>query len=158
MFVYYLQVWLSVFVGKSLVNGISEMVFFLRGARVFENSAKSSREKETYEPIDLNKTYTIAASNYFLLDCGSGMKMFESARIIQDDGILDVEAVEQYIVEKLNGVVGQQYQEVTPNITFTEGELSASENVSPVWWIVGIGGGFAILLLVVLILKGEKET
>jgi 2',3'-cyclic-nucleotide 2'-phosphodiesterase (5'-nucleotidase family) len=81
-----------------------------------------NREKGTYEPLDLDGTYTIAASNYFLLDCGSGMTMFENARILRDDGILDVEVVQWYIVEMLNGVVGQQYQDTMPNITFIEGE------------------------------------
>ncbi|MBP3646009.1 MAG: hypothetical protein J6K55_06255 [Clostridia bacterium] len=81
-----------------------------------------NQEKGTYEPLDLDGTYTIAASNYFLLDCGSGMTMFENARILRDDGILDVEVVEWYIVEMLNGVVGQQYQDTTPNITFSTGE------------------------------------
>ena len=50
------------------------------------------------------------------------MTMFENARILRDDGILDVEVVEWYIVEMLNGVVGQQYQDTTPNITFSTGE------------------------------------
>ena len=81
-----------------------------------------NREKGNYEPLDLDGTYTIAALNYFLLDCGSGMTMFENARILRDDGILDVEVVEWYIVEMLNGVVGQQYQDTTPNITFSTGE------------------------------------
>ena len=84
------------------------------------------------------------------------MTMFEHARIIQDDGVLDVEVVEQFIVEKLNGVVDRQYQDAAPNITFTEGEFSASKNVSSVLWIVGIGAGLAVLLLVVLILKKKK--
>ena len=116
-----------------------------------------NREKETYEPIDLDGTYTLAASNYFLLDCGSGMKMLENAKIIQNEGALDVEAVERYITEKLNGVVDRQYQEVTPNIMFTDGEISTSGNISPVLWIVCIGAGVVILLLVVLVLKRKNK-
>jgi 2',3'-cyclic-nucleotide 2'-phosphodiesterase (5'-nucleotidase family) len=116
-----------------------------------------NRDKETYEPIDLDETYTLAASNYFLLDHGSGMKMLENAKIIQNEGALDVEAVERYITEKLNGVVDRQYQEATPNIMFTDGEVSTSNNASPVLWIVCIGAGFAILLLVVLLLKRKNK-
>ena len=116
-----------------------------------------NQEKETYEPIDLDGTYTLAASNYFLLDCGSGMKMLENAKIIQNEGALDVEAVECYITEKLNGVVDRQYQEVTPNIMFTDGEISTSGNISPVLWIVCIGAGVVILLLVVLVLKRKNK-
>lgn len=79
------------------------------------------RNQETgeYEPIDLDKKYTIASHNYALIEHGSGMKMLESAVIMQNEGLLDVEALERYIVEELNGVVGEEYKETEPNITFT---------------------------------------
>jgi 2',3'-cyclic-nucleotide 2'-phosphodiesterase (5'-nucleotidase family) len=86
-----------------------------------------NRETEKYEPIDLTKTCTLAASNYYLLECGEGMKMLENAVILQDSGMLDVEALERYIAEDLGGVVGQEYAEASVNITFTEGELSTPE-------------------------------
>ena len=117
-----------------------------------------NREQENYEPIDLDGTYTIAAANYYLLDCGSGMKMFENARIIQNDGVLDVEVIERYIAETLNGVVDRQYENVTTNITFTEGELSTSDNISSVLWILGIAAGIIVLLLVVLIFKRNNKN
>ena len=87
---------------------------------------------DTYEPLELNKTYTIAASNFYLLECGSGMKMLENAKIIQNDGMLDVEALEKYISEKLGGTIGQEYAEANVNITFTDGEIAdAPENNEP---------------------------
>ena len=73
-----------------------------------------------YEPIILDKKYTIAAANYYLLDCGSGMTMFKNVEILRNDGMLDVEALERYIVEELNGNIGQEYANVENNITFTE--------------------------------------
>jgi hypothetical protein len=79
------------------------------------------KETEKYEPLSLTKTYSIAASNFFLLDYGSGMKMLENSKIIQNDGMLDVEALERYIGEELNGVVGQEYAEAKANITFVDG-------------------------------------
>ena len=88
-----------------------------------------NKETEKYEPIDLNGTYTIAASNYYLLEYGSGMKMLESSKIIQNDGILDVETLERYINEKLGGTVGQEYAEMRANITFTEGVFTPSDDV-----------------------------
>ena len=80
------------------------------------------RNQETgeYEPIDLNKKYTIASHNYALIEHGSGMKMLEDAVILRNEGMLDVEALEHYIVEELNGVVGASYKEAEPNITFTD--------------------------------------
>ena len=80
-----------------------------------------NRESGAYEPIDLNATYTFAASNFFLLDHGSGMSMLNYVKILQNDGILDVEALERYVNEVLGGVIGQQYAEVGVNITFTSG-------------------------------------
>ena len=86
-----------------------------------------NRESGAYEPIDLNATYTFAASNFFLLDHGSGMSMLNNVKILQNDGILDVEALERYITEQLGGVIGQQYAEVGVNITFTDGFVTAPE-------------------------------
>ena len=79
-----------------------------------------NRETKTYEPLILDKKYTIAAANYYLLDCGSGMTMFKNVEILRNDGMLDVEALERYIVEELNGNIGQEYANVENNITFTE--------------------------------------
>ena len=79
-----------------------------------------NRETETYEPIILNKEYTIAAANYYLLDYGSGMTMLKNVKILSNDGMLDVEALEQYIVQELNGKIGQEYADVETNITFVK--------------------------------------
>ena len=37
--------------------------------------------------------------------------------------MLDVEALERYIVEALDGTIGEEYAEVKNNITFTEGVI-----------------------------------
>lgn len=79
-----------------------------------------NRESETYEPIVLDQQYTIAAANYYLLEYGSGMTMFKNAEILRNDGILDIETLERYIIEELNGRIGQEYANVTTNITFIE--------------------------------------
>ena len=54
---------------------------------------------------------------------GEGMRMFENAKILQNDGMLDQELLEKYITENLGGVIGKSYAEVKTNITFTEGEI-----------------------------------
>jgi 2',3'-cyclic-nucleotide 2'-phosphodiesterase (5'-nucleotidase family) len=79
-----------------------------------------NRETQTYEPLVLDKKYTIAAANYYLLDCGSGMTMFKNVKILRNDGMLDVEALERYVSEDLNGIIGQEYANVTTHITFTD--------------------------------------
>lgn len=118
------------------------------------------RETETYEPLDLTKTYTLASHNYYLIEHGSGMKMLEKVKILQNDGILDVEALELYITEGLNGVIGESYREVKQNITYTDGELIPEDEQSPVLWIVG-GAGCVVLLgavalLAVYVVKKKK--
>ena len=63
--------------------------------------------------------YTIAATNYFLIDRGSGMSMLANTKVLQNDGTLDVEVLERYIVENLGGVIDERYAEVDNRITFT---------------------------------------
>ena len=50
--------------------------------------------------------------------------MFKDAKILDAEGTLDVEVVENYIVEHLGGVIGEEYAEVKPNITFTDGVIT----------------------------------
>lgn len=121
-----------------------------------------NKDTQAYEPLVLTDTYTIASTNYFLLEYGSGMVMLQDAKILMNDGMLDVEAIERYISEHLGGVIGQQYKDVNPNITFTEGEpippeeettspeegTTSPEEEDSVLWVVGLTGGLVILLLV----------
>ena len=132
------------------LNEVEEFIGVSGKYRVY-NIKVLNNETGKYEPLKLNKTYTIAASNYFLLECGSGMKMLENAKILQNDGMLDVEAVEKYITEALNGVVGQEYKNATPNITFTEGSNE---------WIVYVAcaAGVAVILLAVIIILIKKKS
>ena len=64
-----------------------------------------------YKPIALDKTYTLASTSYLLMEQGSGASMFKDAEIIVDNGTLDVELLEQYIVENLGGVVDERYSQ-----------------------------------------------
>lgn len=103
-----------------VVNELEEFVEISGEYRVYDIEV-FDKETGKYEPLSLSKTYTLAASNYFLLEYGSGMTMLKDAKIIQNEGMLDVEALERYIVEALDGTVGEEYAEVKANITFTEG-------------------------------------
>lgn len=77
-----------------------------------------------YEALDLNKDYSIASDSYHLLECGDGMSMFESAKILKNDGMLDVDLLEKYITENLGGIIGEEYSEVKSNILFVEKDVS----------------------------------
>ena len=110
-----------------VINEFEEFVGVSGQYRVYDMKI-FNRETEQYEAIDLTKNYTLAASNYFLLEGGSGMKMLENAVILENEGLLDLEAFERYIVEELDGVIGQEYAAVKSNITFTEGEIKDTED------------------------------
>ena len=61
------------------------------------------------EPLDVNKTYTVASHNYMLKSGGDGMVMFNGSKVVKDDVMVDVDVLSSYISEKLGGVVGEEY-------------------------------------------------
>ena len=60
------------------------------------------------EPLDVNKTYTVASHNYMLKSGGDGMVMFNGSKVVKDDVMVDVDVLSSYISEKLGGV-GEEY-------------------------------------------------
>ena len=65
------------------------------------------------EPLDMDKTYTLASHNYMLLEHGDGYTMFDGARILQNSVKLDNQVLIDYITESLGGVIGPEYEELT---------------------------------------------
>lgn len=61
------------------------------------------------QPIDLNKTYTVASHNYMLKSAGDGMTMFENSNVIRDEVMTDVDLLSSYIRTNLGGNVGSDY-------------------------------------------------
>ena len=61
------------------------------------------------EPIDPEKTYTIASHNYLLHNGGDGYTIFQNCTFTQESVMLDNQVLLTYITEGLNGVVGEQY-------------------------------------------------
>lgn len=61
------------------------------------------------EPIDPEKTYTLASHNYWLKSGGDGMSMFPGSPILQDEVMLDNQVLINYIVDELGGTVGEEY-------------------------------------------------
>ncbi|MBQ3394177.1 MAG: bifunctional metallophosphatase/5'-nucleotidase [Oscillospiraceae bacterium] len=74
------------------------------------------------EPLDLNKTYTLASHNYMLKDNGDGFTMFEGCNILQDEVKLDNQVLIDYITKTLGGNVGTRYAE-----PYGEGRIVAVE-------------------------------
>ena len=61
------------------------------------------------EPLDPGKTYTLGGTGYVLLENGDGQTAFDGAKILQDTGKLDSQAMIDYIVNALGGEIGADY-------------------------------------------------
>ena len=61
------------------------------------------------EPLDPEKTYTLASHNYKLKDCGDGYTMFADNLFLQDSVMIDNQVLINYIVNVLGGTVGDEY-------------------------------------------------
>ncbi len=61
------------------------------------------------EPLDLNRTYSVASHDYMLLSGGDGMSMFQDCTPIKTLFMIDNEILINYIDKHLNGVVGEAY-------------------------------------------------
>ena len=103
------------------INEFEEFVGVNGEYRVYDLKVYN-RETGQYEPLSLTDTYTFAGFNYFLLEYGGGMNMLKDAKILKNDGLLDVEALERYIVEVLDGAIGEDHSQAKVHITFTEGK------------------------------------
>ena len=62
------------------------------------------------EPIDVNKTYTLASHNYMLKDGGDGYAMFKGAKVVRDGVMIDNQVLINYIKDALHGTVGSEYE------------------------------------------------
>ena len=74
-----------------------------------------------YRDLDLEKNYVLAGFNFHLISGGDGMSMFKDAKLIDAEGMLDIEVIESYITEHLGGVIGEEYSAPQGRITFTDG-------------------------------------
>ena len=86
------------------------------GVKVFD------KESGEYCDLDVAKKYVLAGFNYHLLSQGDGLAMFKDAQLIDAEGTLDIELVEGYITEHLDGVIGEEYAAPQGRITFTVGK------------------------------------
>ena len=61
------------------------------------------------EPLDLDRIYSVASSEYLLLDKGDGFTMFNGCEVLQDAVKLDNQILIDFITETLGGTVGEAY-------------------------------------------------
>ena len=61
------------------------------------------------EPLDPAKTYTLASTDYVLMNNGDGYTMFDGCKVLQKSVKLDNQVLIDYITQSLGGVVGEEY-------------------------------------------------
>lgn len=81
------------------------------GARRVSGVQVLNGKTNTYEPIDLTRTYTLASHDYMLKSGGDGINMFMDNKYLIENGMLDNQVLITYITEKLGGVVPAAYSE-----------------------------------------------
>ena len=60
------------------------------------------------EPLDLEKTYTLASVDYILLNHGDGYTMFDGCNVLQESVKLDNQVLTDYVVDTLGGIIGEE--------------------------------------------------
>ncbi len=61
------------------------------------------------EPLDPNKTYTVAGTEYTMLENGDGHTAFNGSKVLKTAEKLDYEIIVDYIQNQLGGVIGEEY-------------------------------------------------
>lgn len=104
-----------------VLNDKSEFVE-VSGARRVKDVTVLNKTTGEYEPIDPEKTYTLASHNYMLKSAGDGFTMFKDNKILQDEVMIDNQVLITYLEEKLGGTVGDEYKD-----PFGEGRITIVE-------------------------------
>ncbi len=73
-------------------------------------------ENGIYNPLNLEKTYTIASHDFLLLSGGDGCNMFVNNNLIFDTQLLDYEVLISYIMDYLHGDLGLKYSNIENRI------------------------------------------
>ena len=118
-----------------------------------EGERRVSDVKVNGEPIDPAKTYKLASHNYMLKNGGDGYTMFgpDKETILRDEVLIDNQVLINYIVDELNGVVGEEYAEPQGRINIITPVYVTFSDVEKTDWFVskletayasGIIGGF----------------
>ena len=61
------------------------------------------------EPLDPEKTYTLAGPDYTLMENGDGFTAFDGATVLMESAGLDTQLMIDYITNTLGGVIGSEY-------------------------------------------------
>ena len=81
------------------------------------------------EPLDPEKTYSVASQDYILILNGEGFTMFDDCNVLQEGTVSDNQALMQYLAGPLEGVVSDEYSNPygQGRIIGVEGSAEAAE-------------------------------
>ncbi len=79
------------------------------GPRRVSNVQVWSRTNKQWEPLDLEKTYSVASIDFILLKKGC-YGMLSNGKILRDDQMLDTQLMENYLTRELHGVIPESYE------------------------------------------------
>ena len=99
------------YIPSSVVVDDKSMFVKTSGEYRVKNVKVINAETGSYDPIDLDKTYTVASHNYMLKNGGDGINMFLDNTILQDEVLIDNQVLINYIVDSLGGIVGEAYSQ-----------------------------------------------
>lgn len=75
------------------------------------------------QPLNLDKTYTLASHNYLIKNGGDGYPCFMDNKLLQDEVMIDNQVLITYIKEELGDVVGSAYANL-----YGQGRISRLES------------------------------
>jgi len=101
----------------STVNLDSNKMFVSVGGQRRVKDVQVMNKAGAYEPIVLDKTYTVASHDYMLKNGGDGINMFQKNKFLKDSVMLDNQVLITYIVTNLKGVIPARYAEPDGRIT-----------------------------------------
>lgn len=82
-----------------------------------EGTYRVSRVMVGDKPLSLDETYTIAGSEYLMLNGGDALS-FPSRQLVSKEGYTDLYLLQRYLEERLHGVVGGEYAVPQGRIAF----------------------------------------
>ncbi|MBE7065228.1 MAG: bifunctional metallophosphatase/5'-nucleotidase [Ruminococcaceae bacterium] len=136
----------------------SDMAFVsVDGEYRMSNVKVLNKNTDNYEPIGLSKKYTLASHNYLLLEQGGGATMLADANVLSDSGMLDVELLEVYITDHLNGVIGDEYKETQGRINVIDGKEKIPETSDANLSVLIILIGFAAVMVLATVLSNRMQ-
>lgn len=111
------------------------------------------------KPLDLDKTYTLASHNYMLKSGGDGFTMFRDNKLLKDEVLIDNQALINYIVDELDGSVGEAYKNPLGDgrITVVEKAQGSTETENPQTGDRGVNVIILVAALGVMVLSRRRK-